>query len=338
MYKDSIFDVATNPNLPYERFIGKNILITGATGLIGTALVDVLMARPESEFQVYAAGRNETRAKERFVEYTHRKNFHFLKYDVLSPLDSNVDFHFIIHAASNASPNDFATHPVEVMKSNLIGVCNLFDYGLKHGLERLLYISSGEIYGQGDGSDFDESHSGYVDTTLPRSCYPSSKRAAETLCVSYADEYGVDVVIARPCHIYGPKFSESDNRAYAQFFRNAIQGEDIVLKSSGEQIRSWCYVIDCASALLHILLKGESGQAYNIAESSCTIRVLAETVAMTKGTGVTFVLPTDYERKGYNIVMRSILSCKRLAHLGWSPRFDLSKGIRESIDELLHIY
>ena len=77
----------------------------------------------------------------------------------------------------------------------------------------------------------------------------------------YAAEYGVDVVIGRPCHTYGPFFTESDNRAYAQFIRNAIAGEDIVLKSTGLQYRSWCYVVDCASALLHILLKGETGQA-----------------------------------------------------------------------------
>jgi Nucleoside-diphosphate-sugar epimerases len=218
MYKDSIKSVASSPDIPFEKLTGKNIMVTGATGLIGTSIIDVLMERSAGAFHVYAAGRNRKRAKERFSDYWGRESFHFVQYDVLEPLDSDVEFQFIIHAASDASPSSFVSRPVEVMKANINGLCNLFDYGMRHGLSRLLYVSSGEVYGQGDGTVFFESDSGYVNPTLSRSCYPSSKRAAETLCASYADEYNIDAVIARPCHVFGPLFTVKDNRAFAQFY------------------------------------------------------------------------------------------------------------------------
>ena len=272
-------------DLPWDKLSGCNILVTGATGLIGGCLVESLMMNPNRDYHVYASGRNEERARKRFAEFAEDKAFHFIQHDVMLPLQSDVDFDYIIHAASNASPNFFAQKPVEVIKSNIDGVANLMEYGLTHGMKRFLYVSSGEVYGEGDGRVFTEDYSGYVDCTKPRSCYPTSKRAAETLCVSYAAEYGADVVIARPCHVYGPHFTEQDNRVYAQFIRNVLRGEDIVMKSTGEQFRSWCYVVDCASALLHILLKGGSGEAYNIADanSNISIRELAETIAKIGG-------------------------------------------------------
>lgn len=306
-------------DLPWKKLSGFNILVTGATGLIGSCLVDVLMANPRRDYHIYAAGRNEERAKVRFKDYYSDAGFHFVNYDVLKPFEGETNFGFIIHAASNASPNFFATNPVEIIKSNILGLCNLMDYGLGHGLKRILYVSSGEVYGEGDGQVFEEDFSGYLNILSPRSCYPSSKRAAETLCVSYGIEYGVETVIARPCHTYGPCFTESDNRVYAQFIRSVRNGKDIVLKSSGNQFRSWCYVVDCVSALLYILLMGESGQAYNIADdsSNISIRELAEMIADMGGRKVIFQNPTEVEKANFNVVSKSVFSVEKLKRLGW---------------------
>lgn len=321
-------------DLPWNQLSGANILITGATGLIGGCLVEVLMSRQEKNYHVYAAGRNEERAKAKFKAYADDPQFHFVKYDVMQPLESNLQFDFIVHAASNASPNFFANSPVEVMKSNILGVANLMEYGMQHGMRRFLYVSSGEVYGEGDGRVFTEDYSGYVDCTLPRSCYPSSKRAAETFCVSYADEYGCDVVIARPCHVYGPGFTESDNRVYAQFIRNVLRGEDIVMKSTGEQFRSWCYVVDCTSALLYILLKGENDQAYNVADpdSNISIRELAEMIADVGGKKVIMDIPEESEKKGYNVVRKSLFSTEKLGKLGWKVRGDMVEKMKSVIE------
>ena len=263
---------AASAALPWGRLSGSNILVTGATGLIGGCLVDVLMARPGRDYRVFAAGRNAARAQRRFARYAADGGFSFVHYDVSDKPAFATDFHYIIHAAGGASPAAFAASPVEVMRANFNGTDNLLSYGMAHGLRRFLYVSSGEVYGQGDGSKpFSEGDSGYVDCATARACYPSAKRAAETLCASYAAEHGADVVIARPCHTYGPHFTEADNRVYAQFIRNVLRGEDSVMKSDGSQVRSWCYVADCACALLHILLKGGSGMAYNVADPSFDI-------------------------------------------------------------------
>lgn len=331
-YKEDIQKILQE-KLPWEILSGCNVLVTGATGLIGGCLVDMLMMNPIKEYVVFASGRNMERGKIRFKDYIQDSDFHLIKYDVLEPLVSDVTFDYIIHAASNGSPNFFTQKPVEVMKSNIQGVCNLIEYGLTHGMKRMLYVSSGEVYGEGDGRVFTEDYSGYVNPTLPRSCYPSSKRAAETLCASYAVEYGADVVIARPCHIYGPYFTEQDNRVYAQFIRNVVRNEDIVMKSTGEQFRSWCYVVDCASALLYILLKGERGQAYNIADESSIISIkeLAEIVAEIGNKKVIMDVPTDVERKGFNLVTKSVFSTTKIRSLGWKTLPQSMKTKMESI-------
>ena len=316
-YKQDIIRIFDAFELPWKNLSGTNILVAGATGLIGGCLVDALMSNPRKDYNVYASGRNTDRARQRFAEYWDDKHFHFVRYDVSDKMDGDTSFHYIIHAASNASPNFFAKNPVEVIKSNIYGVTNLMEYGLCHGIKRMLYVSTGEVYGEGDGRAFTEDYSGYVDCTKPRSCYPSSKRAAETLCVSYAEEYGADVVIARPCHVYGPYFTESDNRVYAQFIRNILRGEDIIMKSDGLQFRSWCYVVDCVSALLHILLKGKCSQAYNIADakSNISIRQLAETIAKIGGKKVVINIPEGDEKKGYNVVTKSVFSTEKLEEL-----------------------
>ena len=326
-------------SLPWEKLSGTNILITGATGLIGSTLVDVLMSNPCRDYSVYASGRNMERGQKRFEKYLSLDSFRFIRYDVMMPLQSDVQFDYIIHAASNASPNTFSKNPVEIVKANILGVSNLIEYGMGHGMKRFLYVSSGEVYGEGDGRVMTEEYSGYVDCLNPRSCYPSSKRTAETLCVSYASEYGADVVIARPRHVYGPNFTESDNRVYAQFIRNILHEEDIVLKSKGEQVRSWCYVVDCVSALLYVLLKGASGEAYNIADpnSVLTIRQLAEMLAEIGSRKVVMDIPSDIEKSVFNPVSKSVFSVDKLERLGWKVSGNMYEKMSKTVSQVRHI-
>lgn len=292
----------------------KNILVTGASGLIGSCLVERL--RASGRYNVYAGTREWC--------------------DVTKPIQGDTQYHYIIHAASNAAPKAFAETPVDVMKSNLLGVINLMEYGVAHGMERFVFVSTGEVYGEGDGREFTEDYQGYVDINSPRSCYPSSKRAAETLCAAYAKQYGVDYVIARPCHVYGPGFTKNDNRVYAQFIRNVLNGEDIVMKSTGSQMRSWCYVEDCVNALILILEKGVSGEAYNIADntSNISIKQLAEMIADIGGRRVVIDLPSDAERSGYNPVTKSVFSTDKLRQLGWTIEGTMRQKMEATIKAL----
>lgn len=331
-YIDELRQIFEN-DLSWDSLSGKNILVTGSTGLIGGCLVDALMQNPNKDYSVYAGGRNEKLARRRFKCYFNDPKFHFFVYDVLNPLECNQTFDYIIHAASYADPKSFVERPVEIIQSNIDGVIHLMEYGLDHDMKRFLYVSSGEIYGEGNGGVISEEYSGYVDCLKSRSCYPSSKRAAETLCISYIEEYGADAVIARPCHVYGPHFTDRDNRVYAQFIRDVLCDNDIVMKSTGMQLRSWCYVVDCVSALLYILLKGEKGHAYNVADkNSCvTIRELAEMIARIGGRRVKMAVPADSESKGYNVVTNSVFSTTKLESLGWSVCGSMEEKLRKTI-------
>lgn len=315
-----------------ETLRNSNILVTGATGLIGSALVELLLLHAnEYQYTVFAGCRSKDKFEKRFGANV--PNLKFFELDVTKPIQSSEHFDYIVHAASGASPNAFATDPVGVMKANLFGTTNLLDYGLGHGSKKFLYISSGEAYGEGCPGKWTEEDCGYVDSMSPRACYPSSKRAAETLCAAYAKQYGIETVVARLCHTYGPCFTESDNRVYAQFIRNVLRGEDIVLKSKGEQYRSWLYVVDCVAALLYILVKGESGEAYNVAndESNITIKQLAETIAEIAGRKVVFDLPSDIEKQSGTPITKAVFDTTKLESLGWMHRFRIIDGLKSTI-------
>lgn len=336
---DRLFD----EGLDLKRLNGKTILVVGATGLIGSCVVDVLMLNPVRGYRVVAAGRNRLRARTKFAAYWDEADFGFVEMDVTQPMDEQYEAHglsaqgidFVIDAASNASPNFFREKPVEVMKANFDGVAHLIEFGLQHGMKRMVYISSGEVYGEGDGSEFAETSSGYVDCASVRACYPSSKRAAETLCMAYGAEYGADVVIARLSHTYGPGFTESDNRVYAQFIRNVLRGEDIVLKSRGEAFRSWLYVVDAAHAILRLLLDGERANAYNVAhsESNISIRELAELIARKADRKVVFDIAEDDVMKGNTTpVTKATFNTDKLKALGWKPLWDVESGFGHTIE------
>ena len=211
------------------------------------------------------------------------------------------------------------------------------EYAFLHNVKRVLYISSSEIYGKKttDGL-YNESDYGYIDLLSSRSCYPISKRAAETLCVSFLKEYGCDVVIVRPGHIYGPTQTKEDSRASAQFLREASERKDIVMKSAGMQLRSYCHCLDCATAIFVALLRGETGKAYNISnhDSIVTIRQFAEICSSYVGRQLLFELPSSEEISTYNKMECSALNSKLLEELGWSGTWDLYNGIAESIDRI----
>ena len=320
-----------------KSLCGSSILITGCTGTIGSWLADTLILYNElnaADMKIILAGRNIKRMKAHFEKCpTTPPDYVYFDLGEAPEWDFPVDY--IIHAAGNAHPAAFNGDPCGTITGNILGTWNLLKYGLDHGCKRFLYISTGEVYGQGDLSleSFEETNGGYVDPTSPRSSYPNSKRAAETLCASFTAQYGMETVIVRPSHTYGPCVTPTDSRANVQFLKNGFDGSDIAMKSAGTQERSYTYVADCASAALTVLLKGKKGNAYNSAvpEARATIAEFAQAVANASGTKVIFADPTEADLANRTPIAKQVLSSAKTESLGWRGRYDVKTGVSHTL-------
>ncbi|WP_336660585.1 NAD-dependent epimerase/dehydratase family protein [Leucobacter sp. USHLN153] len=324
-----------------EQLRGARVLVTGATGMICSAVVDVLlfMNREHSAgITVYVAGRNREEAARRFRSFDESDGLVFVPYDATAraAVDLEKDVDFVIHGASNASPALYAERPVETMLANILGLSTMFELARDRNVRRVLYISSSEVYGQkSDMEPYGEDDYGYLDILNERASYPSSKRAGESLCVAYGMEYAIDSVIVRPGHIYGPSIRDADNRASAEFTRVAARGDDVVLRSKGQQLRSYCHSLDCASAILAVLLVGESSNAYNISNpnSICTMSDIAEAIARSGGVNLVYDIP-ESSSELHNLMTNSSLTSDKLEALGWKPVFGLELGVSRTMAAL----
>lgn len=321
--------------LPYEKLNGASVAVTGAGGLVGSYLMRALDAVRRShalDLTLIALCRDPERARQQLSGI---EALNCLEYDATLPLSAAFRADYILHAAANAHPLAFSSDPVGTLQANILGTMELLERARGTGA-RFILFSTGEIYGEKPEllGGFDEHTFGALDPMTPRACYPEGKRAAEALCAAYHSQYGVDALAARLTYIYGASITNSNSRADAQFLRRALAGEDIVLKSDGAQLRSYCYVADAVSALLTLMLRGEAATAYNVANPACvaSIREYAETLAELAGVRVRFELPPERERRGYSTVTRAVLDPTRLTSLGWRAEYPLREGLRRTLE------
>lgn len=337
-YREDVCRTASLP-LPWDRLAGKTILISGASGLIGTFLIDVLMCG-QTGVRIVALGRNEEDAKKRFADYWDLPTFTFIRQDVNDTLalPEGLSVDYILHGASNTHPMAYASDPVGTMTTNLFGTKHLLDAAVQNHCARVIFLSSVEVYGEnrGDVESFDETYCGYLDCNTLRAGYPEGKRAGEALCQAYRKAYGLDVVIARLARSYGPTMRLTDTKAISQFICKAVAGKDIVLKSAGNQLYSYTYVADAVSGILTVLLLGEDGQAYNIADagSDISLKDLAALIADCVGRKVVFELPDEQEAAGYSKATKALMNADKLKKLGWYAGWTMQSGIRRTLEIL----
>lgn len=340
---------ATGLDIPWEKLENRRLMISGATGLIGSFLVDVIMEMNASKSlncTVYTLGRSAERTRARFRKYVNSDHLIFVPYDAKMPFDTNSPLNrddigvvdYVLHFASNTHPLLYSTDPIGTIIINTIGLKSMLDFAVVHKATRFAFASSNEIYGEnrGDVEFFDEDYCGYIDCNTLRAGYPESKRCGEALCQAYRAQKGLDVVIPRFTRSYGPTMLMSDTKAISQFIKKGIAGEDIVLKSSGEQLYSYQYVADTVCGFLYVLLCGENGETYNIAEehSDIILKDLASIIAGINGTKVVFENPDAVEAAGYSKATKARLDGSKLRALGWKPKYDIKTGLRRTIEIL----
>ena len=322
-------------NLSWEKLKNKTVMITGASGMVGSYMLYVLlMLNDEKHYgsKVDAVMRN---VKKRPEEVRNREDVNVVVADVTKDIPDVGDIDYIIHAASPASPLIMQNQPVETIAANTIGTFKTLELAKEKNAEGYLFISSRE---PDEGQEFFyENTYGFVDQLNPRSCYSEGKKAAETMCVCFHEEYGLNTKIARLAHTYGPGMSIYDGRVQADFLKNVYHNEDIVLKSEGTAVRTYTYIADAIAGMYRILLDSED-IVYNIGNEAgkVSIRDLAEilvSIYPERGLKLVFDIP-EGGTKGTAPYTLGILSSEKLRKLGWNPKYSVKDGFKRTLEYL----
>ena len=312
-------------------------MISGATGLVGRFFIDLIMYKNINNnlnCTIIGLCRNKHRAEETFKDYSQNQNLIIEEQDVTEPIKYNEKVDYVIHAASNTHPVQYSTDPIGTIKTNVYGTDNLLKYCKEHDVKKFLLISSFEVNGSVNNiNKIKENDYGTIDILKTRSCYPESKRLSESLTIAYSSQENINVSIVRLSRVFGPTMMLSSSLATAQFIKNAINGENIVLKSDGKQLYSYNYVGDAVTAILAVLKDGLNGEAYNVSDEAydLTLGEFASLVANTTNVRVVYDLPNEIEAKGFSNSVMTVLDSTKLKTLGWRPLGSIDDDIKNTI-------
>lgn len=333
------FDEIWEYDLPWEKLQNSAILVTGASGLIGSAMVYSLIDRNRrfgSNIRIYALARNEERMREKFGGY---EGMNFIAQDVCDDIDGcppRVDY--IIHAACDVQTRRVAHNPVETARTNTYGTFSVLELARRTGAKVIL-MSSINIYGKATEENFpfsehsevvlDLSDSGYV--------YSEAKRMAEMICASYATQHGVKYSALRIAKVYGPTLNRGDSMVMSSFIYDAVTGKDLYLKSNGTQKYTYVYVADVVCAIYLLMFKGDDG-AYNCGEGTVIEKMnfgeMVKTLADITGVKIHRLRMDDEDKKVYSNAPHSVMTSDSLMRLGWKKKADIKSGLLKSVDIL----
>lgn len=318
-----------NKQFDMSVFEGKSVLVTGATGYIGSFCVRSLLAS-KYNIKVIALARNEDKAKQM---YDTNQNLKILVQDINAPVTTDEKIDYIIHTAGVTASKDFVEKPVETIWTSVNGTRNILELAKEKKCLGVVYISSLEIYGIPQREDVTEKDYGYIDILSPRGSHPESRRMAENLCISYGTEYNVPVKIARLTQTFGAGISKNDSRVYAQFAKSVIDKKDIILHTEGFTKRCYCYITDAITGIFTVLTKGENNMAYNVANKNTytTIYGMAQSL-VNENTNVVYDI--DNKDRGYNPEVKISMDTRHLELLGWRAKVSLKEMFERLINSM----
>lgn len=323
-----------------KKLKNKSVLITGASGMIGSYLAYTFI-KLNNEYKTNIKIRLVLRNEKKLDEYIkNHENCEIIIHDVTSPFVVEGEVDYIIHAASPASPKIMREHPVETNLANTLGTANTLKLAHEKNSLGYIFISSREIYGEPlDNQEIftEDGLLGQVNPLIPRNGYAEGKKAAENLCASYKEEYGLNTKIVRLAHTYGPGMSIYDGRVQADFLNNVIHKENIILKSDGSSVRTYTYISDAILAILLVLLNS-TDLVYNISDenSKTSIKKLAETlITIRPEDNLKLIFEIENEQKGCAAFKMGILSSQKIRNeLGWYPRYNIKYGFTRTMEHL----
>ncbi len=331
-----------NAPLPWDKFSGMSVLITGATGFIAAYIAETLLFLNEQisrkPARVICLVRNKKKALQRFSHYKNRQDIIFLVQDVCDPIHYREKVDYIIHAASHATPSRYGTDPVGTILPNILGTYRLLEFAKLRKVRGFLFISSGEVYSglTKHLTAIAETDLGSPNQLSVRSCYAESKRMGETMCISWFHQYRVPTKIARLFHTYGPGMTLGDGRVHSDFVKNVVENKNIVMKSDGRVIRTFSYVADSVSGFFTVLLKGKPGEAYNLgSDKMISVRKFAETVAGLYPEKKMKILTDSRDQENtYLKTKNTKLSpdISKIKRLGWKPVISLKSGLLRTVE------
>lgn len=330
-----------------EKLKNKRVYISGATGMIASYMVMFFIYLNETysyNMDIYIGVRSIEKAKNRFDIYTEKDYIHIIQADICDEFNINSRIDYIVHAASLASPQYYGCMPVETMLPNIVGSYRLLEYAKKNKVESFLFFSSGAVYGTASNVDIiREDYNGVFAFNALGSVYGESKRCGEALCNAYFREYAVPVKSVRIHHIYGPTLDlKNDKRAFSEFVKNVIDNQNIVLKSDGSQKRAFCYITDGIISILKVMLDGENGQSYNIANNTqfISIKELADTmVGLFPEKGLKIIIEQRNEVGYLALAQTNFITCdtSKIESLGCKFPISVSDGFKRTVDYFLSI-
>lgn len=337
--REDMEELVSREYIPYEKLRSKTVLITGATGMLAyyftLALMHLNLTR-DYDIKVVALVRNAEKAKAKFAGFLSDERFEILAQDVCEPINYEGNIDYIFHAAGACSPYFIKHNPTGIIAANTTGTVNILELAREKKVTNIIYPSTREIYGKVEGVEFiKETDMGIFNPLEARSCYPESKRIAETILKSYLVQYGVPFTVLRIAHSYGPgMIIDSDGRVMSDFISDAVNSRNIVLKSEGLALRAFCYVTDAVAAILLAMLNGECGEAYNLANETepTPIRDVAGMLAeLFPERNIKVIFEIAGDNAGYCNYARVGLDTAKIEALGWKPQVKLRDGLWRTV-------